>query len=394
MKTQYPNTPILGLTATATCNVVVDVQKMLNIEGCLVFKDSFYRSNLKYQVRDIISNDKIEDIGDLIQTRFPNQSGIIYCLTIKDCEDVSQKLRSFGIRARPYHAQLEPEFRTKAQQGWYSGQYQVIVATVAFGMGINKLDVRYVIHHSISKSLENYYQETGRAGRDGEVAHCILYYKFQDIFRATSLMVTEKTGVPNVYNMLRYALDKDTCRKAQLAQHFGDSWDPSLCTDMCDNCDESRKKTYQILMYPLLQDLKKLLAHATEIEERMTALKLMDAWFGKGNKKCRVDSVKVPKYDREVVERIVATMLVQGFLKEEFHFNPYTVISYLNVGPKMIMMNEKTKDLTVSIKIKLSDGSTKTKPTSSISKSSAPAKKKRKISSDNEVAEIVDLDDD
>lgn len=387
---------------------------MLNIEGCLTFKDSFFRPNLKYEVKDILSNEKIDDISDVIKTRFPGQTGIIYCLTIKDCEDVCQKIRSNGISARPYHAQLEPEFRTKAQQGWYTGHYQVIVATVAFGMGINKLDVRFVIHHSMSKSLENYYQETGRAGRDGEPAFCILYYKFQDIFRATSLMVTEKTGVPNVYNMMRYALDKTTCRKALIAQHFGDSWDPTLCTEMCDNCDRSRKKSYDIPVYPLLQDLKKILSHASQIEERMTALKLMDAWLGKGNKKNRVESVNVPKYSREVCERIVATFLLQGFLKEEFHFNPYTVISYLNVGPKSAMIDDKVKKLVFTIKIKISDDTTSISTSAnknlsqsssrSPSSSSEPPKKKRKkvqVSSsssdeetdDDDIREIIDLDD-
>lgn len=356
---------------------------MLNIEGCLTFKDSFFRPNLKYEVRDILSNEKIDDISDVIITRFPGQTGIIYCLTIKDCEDVCQKIRSNGISARPYHAQLEPEFRTKAQQGWYSGHYQVIVATVAFGMGINKLDVRFVIHHSMSKSLENYYQETGRAGRDGEPAYCILYYKFQDIFRATSMMVTEKTGVVNVYNMMKYALDKTTCRKALIAQHFGDSWDPTLCTEMCDNCDQSKKKSYDITVYPLIQDLKKILSHASQIEERMTALKLMDAWFGKGNKKNRVDSVTIPKYSREVCERIVATFLLQGFLKEEFHFNPYTVISYLNVGPKSAMIDDKVKKLVLTIKIKISDADkasscVKKIPSQSTLLPGEPPKKRRK----------------
>lgn len=370
---------MLGLTATATTNVIVDVQKMLNTEGCLVFKDSFYRPNLKYEVRDVTSAEKTDDIADMILTRFCGQSGIIYCLTIKDCEDVCQKLRSQSIKARPYHAQLEPELRKKAQQGWYSGHYQVIVATIAFGMGINKLDVRFVIHHSLSKSLENYYQETGRAGRDGQPAHCILYYKFQDIFRATSIMVTEKTGVANVYKMLQYAVDKMTCRKALIAQHFGDSWDPNLCKEMCDNCDQSRRKVFEIKAYPLLQDLASLLSHNSQIEERMTALKLMDAWFGKGNKRCRVDSVSVPKYPRVVCERLVALFLIDGYLKEEFHFNPYTVISYLNVGAKMAMMTSESKGLTYEIKIKTGDAeSVSTSGSKGTSGSSEPTKKKRK----------------
>ena len=158
MKRQYPNTPIIGLTATATNSVILDVQKMLNIEGCLLFKDSFFRPNLKYEVYDTAIKDRVEEIADIIKTRFYRQSGIIYCLTIKDVEDVAKKLQEFGIRANGYHAQLLPEYRTNIQQAWYRNEVQVIVATVAFGMGINKLDVRFVIHHSISKSVESFYQ--------------------------------------------------------------------------------------------------------------------------------------------------------------------------------------------------------------------------------------------
>jgi len=151
-------------------------------------------------------------------------------------EDVCAKLCSRGVKAGRYHAQMEPEDRVRSQKRWHSNVTNVIVATVAFGMGINKLDVRFVIHHSLSKSVENYYQETGRAGRDSKHAHCILLYKFSDVFRASAIMFAERNGPQNVYRMLRYCLDTTSCRKQMLASHFGDQWDPSLCTDMCDNC--------------------------------------------------------------------------------------------------------------------------------------------------------------
>jgi superfamily II DNA helicase RecQ len=123
-----------------------------------MFKDSFFRSNLKYEVHDTSDKDRVEEISDMIKSRFSGQAGIIYCLTIKDVGEVTNKLRSFGIRSGSYHAQLEPEVRTRVQTAWYNNEFQVIVATVAFGMGINKLDVRFVIHHSLSKSVENFYQ--------------------------------------------------------------------------------------------------------------------------------------------------------------------------------------------------------------------------------------------
>lgn len=337
MKTQYPLTPIIGLTATATANVIVDIQKILNIEGCLVLRDSFYRHNLKYIVIDSPTKDKVNEIAELIKSRFPNQSGIIYCLTIKDCEDMSVKLQSLGILCDRYHAQLDPEERTEIQQKWSRNVLQVIVATVAFGMGINKLDVRFVIHHSMSKSVENYYQETGRAGRDGLPAECILFFSFQDAFRASTLMFTERNGIRNVYNMLRYALDQVGCRKQFIAQHFGDSCDivKDGCS-MCDNCDikseDSSRNETKVDAAALLMDVLKILDHASRLDERMTALKLMDAWFSKGNKNLRVEEVNVPKYDRTICEKILGLLLIDGYLLEDFHFTPYSTISYIVPG--------------------------------------------------------------
>lgn len=269
MKTQFPDTPILGLTATATSKVITDIQKILNLEGCLVLKDSFFRANLVYEVHDSSKKDNVEEIVSILNTRFLNQSGIIYCLSVKDTEEVSSKLREAGVKAKCYHAQLLPEQRTEVHNDWYSGKVRVIVATVAFGMGINKMDVRFVIHYSLSKTLENYYQETGRAGRDGNTAHCIAFYRFSDFQRATSMFFTERDALVNVYRMISYCIDRERCRKALIAEHFGDGRPD--CDKMCDNCRNKGKISFkQVNIKPLLDDIMKVLKKAASMKERMT----------------------------------------------------------------------------------------------------------------------------
>lgn len=160
----FRGVPILGLTATATSNVLDDVKDMLGIQAALTFRAGFNRSNLKYKVvqKPGSEDECTEEIAKTIKRDFAGQTGIIYCLSRNDCEKVAKALKSHGIKAKHYHAYMEPVDRSGAHQGWISGKIQVIVATVAFGMGIDKPNVRFVIHHSLPKSIENYYQASAR----------------------------------------------------------------------------------------------------------------------------------------------------------------------------------------------------------------------------------------
>ena len=162
----------------------------------------------------------LDQLSNLIKTEFRDQSGIIYALSIKDTETLSEGLGSRGVRALPYHASLEASSRSKVHRKWLSGSCQVVVATIAFGMGIDKPNVRFVLHHTLSKSMENFYQESGRAGRDGRTSKCILFFKSSDIHRLSTMVFVERTGLSKLYNMASYCLDTSKCRSRQCNQIF------------------------------------------------------------------------------------------------------------------------------------------------------------------------------
>ncbi|GAB5573610.1 ATP-dependent DNA helicase Q1 isoform X1 [Prionailurus iriomotensis] len=365
LKRQFPNTALIGLTATATSHVLKDAQKILCVEKCFTFTASFNRPNLYYEIRQKPSNteDFIEDIVKLINGRYKGQSGIIYCFSQKDSEQVTVSLQKLGIQAGAYHANMEPEDKTKVHRRWSANEIQVVVATVAFGMGIDKPDVRFVIHHSMSKSIENYYQESGRAGRDDMRADCILYYGFGDIFRISSMVVMENVGQQKLYEMVSYCQNISKCRRVLIAQHFDEVWNSEACNRMCDNCckdiwlpsgitsspsqssDALTCEVKNVTAY--CRDLIKILKQAEDLNEKLTPLKLMDSWMGKGAAKLRVAGVAPPQLPREDLEKIIAHFLLQ---QEDYSFTAYATISYLKIGPKAHLLNNEAHVITMQVK--------------------------------------------
>lgn len=249
---RFAGVPLIALTATATENVKVDVIHNLGMKGCDVLTQSFNRPNLVYTV--LAKNKKAEmmnKIVDLVTNKYRGQTGIIYTLSRKNCEVLANELwEKHGVQAVFYHASLKPEDKKQVQADWQAGKWQVIVATIAFGMGIDKSNVRFVIHHTMPKSLEGYYQETGRAGRDGKLSGCYLFYGYQDTMILRKFIDDgeggrdQKERLHSMLNrMVQYCEDKVECRRVQVLGYFGERFSKDDCNGTCDNCNS--KSTYE-----------------------------------------------------------------------------------------------------------------------------------------------------
>ena len=236
------NMPVIALTATATPKVQIDIQKNLQMEDADVFMSSFNRKNLYYEVRP-----KKETKKQLIKFLKDNKgkSGIIYCLSRKKVEEIAQLLNVNGFKAAPYHAGLDPDVRIKNQDNFLNEEVDIIVATIAFGMGIDKPDVRFVVHYDVPKSLEGYYQETGRSGRDGLEGHCLMFYSHNDLSKLEKFNkdkpVQERENSRILLQEMEYYAESPVCRRRQLLHYFGEEFKEDNC-GMCDNCVHPRER--------------------------------------------------------------------------------------------------------------------------------------------------------
>jgi ATP-dependent DNA helicase RecQ len=242
MIAQLGDMPVIALTATATPKVQLDIQKNLQMEEADVFISSFNRSNLYYEVRP-----KKETKKQLIRflKEHKGKSGIIYCLSRKKVEEIAQLLKVNGFKAAPYHAGLDPDVRVKNQDDFLNEETDIIVATIAFGMGIDKPDVRFVVHYDVPKSLEGYYQETGRSGRDGLEGICLMFYSHNDLNKLEKFnkdkTVQERENARVLLQEMEFYAESPVCRRRQLLHYFGEEFGEVNCGS-CDNCVHPRER--------------------------------------------------------------------------------------------------------------------------------------------------------
>lgn len=337
LKTQFPKVPMVALTATATQKVQNDLIEMLHIPKCVKFVSSVNRPNLFYSVREksLVGKAVVDEIAEFIRESYSNnESGIVYCFSRKECEQIAGELRARGISADYYHAEMDVNMREKVHMRWSKNKLQVIVGTVAFGMGINKPDVRFVIHHSLSKSMETYYQESGRAGRDGLPSECVLFFRSGDVPRQSSMVFYEYSGLQNLYDIVRYCQSKTKCRRSAFFRHFGE---PSQdCNGMCDNCALS-SEVKEVDVSDLAKLVVSMVQDMQAKDQRVTMLQLGD--------KLRTKHKDLSaELKREEIEHLVIKLIVDSVLKEEFLHTPYSTNAYVTTGPlaNQLLQGRKT----------------------------------------------------
>lgn len=395
IRKRFENVPVMALTATATENVKVDVMHSLGMDQSKVFDQSFNRPNLRYEVRGKGSQQEVlESIADLIKSSFNGQAGIIYCLARKTCEAVAKDLKdTHGINAEHYHAAMSPSERVSIQKAWQAGNVKIIVATIAFGMGIDKPDVRFVIHHSMPKSLEGYYQETGRAGRDGKRSECILFYGYRDAL-ILSHMIDGSDGdrlqkdrqKHLLRNVVQFCENRSDCRRVQVLAYFNEHFSREDCQDQCDNCkspDRFEAHDFSHHVVNVIQLVRQV------ARQNVTLLHCVDVYRGARNKKISdMSHDQLSQYGlgqelgRGDVERLFLRLIVEDILGQFNKVRHGFPHQYIILGPKALQFERNPRPIEIQV---LTSPIAKAKAKGASSKK-APSKAARSKTASSKVA--------
>ena len=329
------NAPVIALTATATPKVQSDILKNLGLSDAVVFKSSFNRPNLYYEIRD--KSDPKRDIIKYIKQN-PGKSGIIYCLSRKKVEELAELLNINGIKAAPYHAGLDAKTRADNQDRFLMEEIDVIVATIAFGMGIDKPDVRFVIHYDIPKSIEGYYQETGRAGRDGKEGQCITFYSYKDIQKLEKFMqgkpiAEQEIGRQLLMETVAYA-ESNSCRRKLLLNYFGETFPEENC-GACDNCLHPKKQ------FDGREEMAMIIELILSLPERFKTEHLANILAGEMNsiiKSYNHDRLELYGAGKDHTARFWGAVIHQGLVLHLLHkdIESYGLISVTDDGKRFL----------------------------------------------------------
>ncbi|GEM11171.1 bloom syndrome protein [Rhodotorula toruloides] len=347
LKRDYPGIPLIALTATANDRVKQDVMTNLRMDRPLMLTSSFNRANLKYFVRKK-TRSVLSDIADFIKGEHAGESGIIYCSSKKQCEDTAERLRrEHRIKCMHYHAGMDKDDRLRVQVQWLSGEVHVICATIAFGMGIDKPDVRFVCHYTLSQSLEAYYQETGRAGRDGQTSVCVLYYAYADT-KLIMRLIDEGDGTPeqkdhnraNLRRVVQYCMNETDCRRSQVLHYFGEQFPREQCHKTCDNCLAPKNVEHRDIT-DLAKDATQLVK-AIQKDKGVTMLYAIDVFRGSKTQKIAgaghdklAHAGKGSSIDRGDCERLFQLLAAEQVLGERYERNGLGFTNaYVTLGPR------------------------------------------------------------
>ncbi|MCQ2819041.1 MAG: RecQ family ATP-dependent DNA helicase, partial [archaeon] len=397
LKSWFPDLPILAVTATATNKVREDVINQLAMKNTLFFRSSFNRQNLFIEVRNKKEVNGVEkDISEFIKNEYPNDSGLIYCATKKHCEELYETLSTeYRIKCGVYHASIKEADRADIHEKWKNNDIKVIIATVAFGMGINKSDVRYVIHFSMPRSFESYYQEIGRAGRDGEKAKCILYYapgdrKIQEFLLKSIAPKLRSESLRQITEMVDFCEDQIECRRTTALTYFDEKFERKNCNSMCDNCEYIEENGYTVEEKDVSSDCEKILkvlidARAKVVEFTVSSLAEYLRGTAKGkrfNDKNNGKNLGILQGNNEkYVKSLIRKLIIKRYIDEELKDagnKCYSIIKSNNAALAYVnnpTLREKITILSLNKNTKKEDNS---KMDSDVDMDEAAPKKKKK----------------